>query len=191
MSTPKHQLAEILIKTDFTRNEWNNFFYLFIINHFSSTCCVENSILINCPHHDGEKDAGTKGRRKKCGKINIYSDEPVFSCSVKFFIREKSDCIQMSWDTHGYGETWKQDEKKFNQAPGMSISYKDRIVLQSTRVSNHNSSYRGVFSIVSEIYAREHNDHMNDLDVNRKVWGIFLNATFRAAVHVGWTRLWD
>ena len=53
----------------------------------------------------GEKDAGTKMRRKKCDKIEIYSEELVFSCSDKFVIREKSDCIQKSGDTHGYGET--------------------------------------------------------------------------------------
>ena len=42
--------------------------------------------------NDGEKDAGAKRRRKKCGKIKIYSDELVFTCSGKFFIREKTDC---------------------------------------------------------------------------------------------------
>ena len=49
-----------------------------------------------------------KRRRKKCGKIEIHGDEPVFSCSDKFLIRENSDCIQKSEDTHSYG-----DEKKF------------------------------------------------------------------------------
>ena len=43
----------------------------------------------------------------------IYSIELVFSCSDKFLIREKSDCIQKSGDTHSNGETWKQGEKKF------------------------------------------------------------------------------
>ena len=62
--------------------------------------------------NDGEKDARAKRRRKKCGKIDIYSDEFVFSCSDKFF-SEKSDCIQMSRDPHSNGETWKQEEKKF------------------------------------------------------------------------------
>ena len=42
-----------------------------------------------------------------------------------------------------------------------------------------------VFSIVKEIYGREHDDPMDDLDVNMAVWGIFLNATLRAAVHLG------
>ena len=58
------------------------------------------------------KGCRSKSRRKKCGKIETYSDELVFSCSDKFLILEKSDCIQMSGDTHSSGETRKQDEKK-------------------------------------------------------------------------------
>ena len=42
-----------------------------------------------------------------------------------------------------------------------------------------------VFSIVREIYGREHDDPVDDLDVNMTIWGIFLNATLRAAVHLG------
>ena len=41
------------------------------------------------------------------------------------------------------------------------------------------------FSIVREIYGREHDDPMHDLGVNMAIWGIFLNATLRAAVHLG------
>ena len=42
-----------------------------------------------------------------------------------------------------------------------------------------------VFSNVTGIYGRERDDPMNDLDVNKAIWGIFLNATLRAAVHLG------
>ena len=42
-----------------------------------------------------------------------------------------------------------------------------------------------IFSIVREIYGREHDDRMNDLDVNMAIRSIFLNATLRAAVHLG------
>ena len=42
-----------------------------------------------------------------------------------------------------------------------------------------------VFSIVREIYGREHDDPMNDLDVNMAIWSLFLNTTLRAAVHLG------
>ena len=41
-----------------------------------------------------------------------------------------------------------------------------------------------VFSIVREIYERERDDSVDDLDVNMAIWGIFLNATLRAAVHL-------
>ena len=42
-----------------------------------------------------------------------------------------------------------------------------------------------VLSMVRGIYGREHDDPMNDLDVTMAIWGIFLNATLRAAVHLG------
>ena len=46
-------------------------------------------------------------------------------------------------------------------------------------------SQEAVFSIVREIYGQEHDDPIDDLDVNMAIWGIFLNATLRAAVHLG------
>ena len=102
----KHQVADILTKGNFTRDEWNNLLHLFIISNFSSTCCAKNSSLTSCPKHDGEKDAGTIGRRTKCGKIEIYSDELVFSRSDKFLIREKFDCVEKPVDTQSiYRET--------------------------------------------------------------------------------------
>ena len=42
-----------------------------------------------------------------------------------------------------------------------------------------------VFSIVRGIYGREHDDPMDDLDVNMATCGIFLNTTLQAAVHFG------
>ena len=41
------------------------------------------------------------------------------------------------------------------------------------------------FSIVRGIYGREHDDPMDDLDVNMATGCIFLNTTLRAAVHLG------
>ena len=100
----KHQLADILIKGNFTRDEWDTLLHLFNISHFSSTCCAENSSLMSCPETMAKGMQEQKGSRKKCGKIEIYSDELVFTCSDKFLIRKKSDCIQKSGDTHSYGE---------------------------------------------------------------------------------------
>ena len=101
----KHQLADILTKENFTRDEWNNLLHLFNISHYHSTCCAENSSLKSC--------SKTMAKRMQEQKGEIYSDVLVFSCSDKFLIREKSDCIQKSGDTHSDKETRKQDEKKF------------------------------------------------------------------------------
>ena len=43
----KHQLADILTKGHFTRDEWNNLLHLFNISLFSSTCCTKNFSLIS------------------------------------------------------------------------------------------------------------------------------------------------
>ena len=39
----KHQLADMLTRGNFTRDEWNhNLLHLFNISHFRSLCCVQN-----------------------------------------------------------------------------------------------------------------------------------------------------
>ena len=43
----KHQLADILTKNIFTRDEWN-FLHLFNTSHFSSICCAKNASMISC-----------------------------------------------------------------------------------------------------------------------------------------------
>ena len=47
-SDTKHQLADILTKGNFTRDEWNNLLQLFNISHCSSSCCTKNFSLISC-----------------------------------------------------------------------------------------------------------------------------------------------
>ena len=42
-----------------------------------------------------------------------------------------------------------------------------------------------VYSIVRKIYGRSPTDDMDDLDVNTAIWGIFMNVTLQAAVHLG------
>ena len=98
----KHQLADILTKGNFTRDDWNNLLHVFNIGHFRSTCCAKNSSLISCTKKMAKRVPEQKGRRTICGKIEIYSDEFVFTCSGKFFIRKKSDCIQKSGDTQSF-----------------------------------------------------------------------------------------
>ena len=54
-----------------------------------------------------------KGEKIIVAKSKSTATNLSSQCSDKFLIREKSECIQKFGDTHSYGETWKQDEKKF------------------------------------------------------------------------------
>ena len=44
----KHQMADILTKGHFTRDEWTNLLCLFNISCFSSLCCAKNFSLFSC-----------------------------------------------------------------------------------------------------------------------------------------------
>ena len=69
---------------------------------------------------------------------------------------------------------------------GRPKAEKKGMVTQSTRVSSHRSPYGSSILDRQGIYGREHHDTMNDLDVNMAIWvNVFLNATLRAAVHLG------
>ena len=70
----KHQIADILTKGHFIRDEWNNL-RLFNISHFSFLCCAKNSSLISCANTMAKRMQEQKRRRQKCGKIEIHSDE--------------------------------------------------------------------------------------------------------------------
>ena len=42
-----------------------------------------------------------------------------------------------------------------------------------------------VFSMVRKIYGRNSDDPLKDLNVNLAIWGMLMNSTLRAAVHLG------
>ena len=44
----KRQLADMLTKGNFTRDEWNSLLHLINISHFSSLCCAQNFSLTSC-----------------------------------------------------------------------------------------------------------------------------------------------
>ena len=45
----KHQLADMLIKGNFTRDEWNNLLHLLNISNLSSVCCFQFFSSTSCP----------------------------------------------------------------------------------------------------------------------------------------------
>ena len=57
----KNQLADILTKGNFTRDEWNHLLNLFSISHFSSTACTA-AMAKRAQQESGEERVTAKSR---------------------------------------------------------------------------------------------------------------------------------
>ena len=84
----KHQVADILTKGNFTRDEWNNLIHLFNISHSSSTCCANNFSLTGCTKTMAKRVQEQKEEEKIVAKwkltaMNLSSSVPASSSSAK------------------------------------------------------------------------------------------------------------
>ena len=86
----KNQLADILTKGNFTRDEWNHLLNLFNISHFSSTAL----------HRCHGKTSSTRIRRRTChSKIKTYGEfdrEDAFGRVFFNFIKPGEDLVWIS-----------------------------------------------------------------------------------------------
>ena len=94
----KHQLADILTKGNFTRDEWNNLLHLFNISHVNSICCAKNSSLISCARTMAKRMQEQKGEERRVAKskstaMNLSSHVPTSSSSAKSPIASESPGI--------------------------------------------------------------------------------------------------
>ena len=89
-------------------------------------------------------------------------------------------------------ETWSFHEEEVTGRPVADKQLQGNLehpANQETRktqkLKEKNGHSETVFSIVIKNYKREPADPMEDLDVNAAIWGIFLNTTLQAPVHLG------
>ena len=75
-STPKTQLAVILTKGNFTRDEWNHLLCLFNLSHFSSTVCTA-AMAKRSQQESGEERVTAKSRPM----MNLIARTPSFVSS--------------------------------------------------------------------------------------------------------------
>ena len=91
----KTQLADILTKGNFTRDEWNHLLSLFNISHFSSTVCSE-TVAKRSQHESGEERVTTKSRPM----MNLIARAPSHvSSSTSVSPGKRSFGHQDSWST--------------------------------------------------------------------------------------------
>ena len=91
----KHQLADMLTRSNFTRDEWNNLLHLFNISHFSSLFCAQNFSLTSCPKTMAKRMQEQKEEERIVAKskptaMNLTSTVSTSSSSVKDPIASKS-----------------------------------------------------------------------------------------------------
>ena len=67
----KHQLADILTKGNFTRDEWNHLLCLFNISHFSSTTCLE--VMSKRTEEDAGEERVTGKSKPMMNLVSPYS----------------------------------------------------------------------------------------------------------------------
>ena len=72
----KNQLADILTKGNFTRDEWNHLLTLFYLSHFSSTSCIA-AMAKRARQHSGEGRVTAKSRPM----MNLTARTPSFVSS--------------------------------------------------------------------------------------------------------------
>ena len=75
----KHQLADILTKGNFTRDEWNNLLRVFNISNLSSVCCFKVFRSTSCPKTMSKRlQEGERGKERVLAKskpmINLVSE---------------------------------------------------------------------------------------------------------------------
>ena len=89
----KHQLADILTKGNFTRDEWNGLLNLFNISHFSSLGCAQNFSLISCSkmakRMQERKEEDRVAAKSKPTAMNLTSTVSTSSSSVNHPIASK------------------------------------------------------------------------------------------------------
>ena len=236
----KHQLADMLTKGNFTRDEWNNLLRLFNISHFSSTCCTKNFSLISCStmakriQEQNEEERGVSKSRPAA--MNLSSSITTSSSSASSPIASKSagmptalgkpdsrmrtepssfDAASTSQvrlkDTYlgglmeeQRGDPSHQEEEDSDDSDNPEAEtryYKEELVAQDHKAWVQPLA-QGVSSSLDQesqkdteatpdhcLHISPNTSHYMEavfsLDVNLAIWGMFMNTTLRAAVHLG------
>ena len=134
--------------------------------HSKSDAASSSQTRLKDSYHGGSMDTATGklvATKEDSGNVDLSESE-------EEAVTGETHCLSNSYgetQMHPVNQTTREVQK-LNEKNGHTI------------YTIHHTE--AVFSIVRNIYGREHDDTMNDLDVNMAVWGIFLNTTLHAAV---------
>ena len=115
----KHQLADMLTKGNFTRDEWNTLLNLFNISFFTSLCCAQNFSLTSCTRTMAKRTQEQKGDNRIVAKskpttMNLAFTVSTSSSTVNRLIASKSLGILRAPCRTDWSSSGKRDAKEHN-----------------------------------------------------------------------------
>ena len=193
----------MLTKGNFTRNEWNNLLYLFIISHFSSVCCSQNFRLTSCTKTMAKRMQEQEGDNRivaesKPTTMNLAFSVSTSSSTVNSPIASKSPGIlkapcRTDWSSTGKLVATEEEQEHLN-CPEDSVST-GKLVAPGNPGNSGNSGTEGndedwphnlhistnyvlhmekVFSTVRQRYGLSPTDQKKDFDVNTAMCSVYL-----------------
>ena len=204
--TPKKQLADILTKGNFTRDEWNHLLCLFNISHFSSAECSE--VMSKRTQRDSGEERVTAKSKRMMNLVSRCSERTPF-----LWARKLSSIIER-WDplkTHTHQATQNGILIKLgllksgNLMNWWTIERGDLLFAYSTRTDSLLETMRQILTPkqkqklslgsrsflhkvndqVRKGHKQSSNDATQDSDKHSVIWRMFMSSTLQASVFMG------
>ena len=171
----KNQLADILTKGNFTRDEWNHLLCLFNISHFSSAVCPE-AMANRLQQDSGEERVTAKSRPMMSliarepsnvssstsvspGRPGVGSDRKTASdfCHEQFIERSSSASYSKWDDNHAWSsQEWKTDTEMCERSERPSVTSRGKTRESQPGFSHEETQHDGTAqSVVNEVIPRE------------------------------------
>ena len=154
----KNQLADILTKGNFTRDEWNHLLCLFNISHFSSTVCSD-TMAKRSQHDSGEERVTAKSRPM----MNLIARAPSHVSS--------STSVSPGKRSYGSQDPWSSIAKK-EERSGRPDEISWRIMTRKVRLgfSREETLHDGTTqSVMNEETPRDRSGRP-DIDSQEEAW---------------------
>ena len=188
----KNQLADILTKGNFTRDEWNHLLCLFNISHFSSTDCSE--VMSKKPQKDSDDERVTAKSKpmmnlvSRCSERNpdvlasIASESPgntrhesQFPLSSRTeqhhrtgrLVEDAYSSSCSDWNVDKTSQEWKTDElmKVRTRRPVVFAQHTDRFIVENDNMDSYTEA-KSEMSLKSRSFVRRVNDQVRKSSTN-------------------------
>ena len=198
----KNQLADILTKGNFTRDEWNHLLNLFNISHFSSINSLE--AISKRTQADAGEERVTAKSKPMMNLVSRYSVWGIRTCLSRLHrkagVKTKSDSENVLLSlldvqqTSNYSE-WNIDNKWSSQLWKSGETVHDKFVIDddmdsdTAAESDLSSKSRSFLNRVNDrlrmMLDRSTEDAMQDIVKRSMIWKMFMSSTLEASVFMG------